>query len=587
MNLSSSKSAFKRRLLPVVLSFVCIFVSLTGCLPAPGKETVNDSFDKFTLSLFQQEVSSNTINLHYTLRTPSEYGILDSPITYGSYTTDSVSVMATVENCQAALEAFPYNSLTEENQLTYDVLHEYLSLAKEGAKYLLYDEPLSPITGIQAQLPVLLAEYRFYDAKDVETYLSLIQTTPEYFASLIDFEREKSKKGLFLSDDVADSILEQCKSFVSLGNENYLLTTFEERVNALDTLSAEEKASYIKQNKNVIENFMLPAYETLINALNELRGTGGDTAGVCSLPDGKKYYEYVAKRETGSSRSIPELKKLIQKQMSYDASAISSLLKETKKKTQETAAAQGLISGDNSPDGFLKDLEEKICISFPDPPDVAADIKYVPKVMEPYLSPAFYLTPCIDSASENVIYINRAHTMENLNLYTTLAHEGYPGHLYQTTYFTQKKLAPLRSLLSFGGYTEGWATYAEMCSYYLTSLKKSDAMLAQKNGSLILGLYAFADIGIHYDGWTLEDTLSFFSGYGIKDKNTVTDIYELIVSDPGNYLKYYIGYVEILELKKQAAKKEGKQFSQEEFHRAVLDVGPAPFDIVRKYVLKE
>ena len=112
-------------------------------------------------------------------------------------------------------------------------------------------------------------------------------------------------------------------------------------------------------------------------------------------------------------------------------------------------------------------------------------------------------------------------------------------------------------------------------------------MLAQKNGSLILGLYAFADIGIHYDGWTLEDTLSFFSGYGIKDKNTVTDIYELIVSDPGNYLKYYIGYVEILELKKQAAKKEGKQFSQEEFHRAVLDVGPAPFDIVRKYVLKE
>ena len=125
-----------------------------------------------------------------------------------------------------------------------------------------------------------------------------------------------------------------------------------------------------------------------------------------------------------------------------------------------------------------------------------------------------------------------------------------------------------------------------MCSYYLTPLSKKEATLAQKNSSLILGLYALADIGIHYDGWSLPDTVQFFSAYGIDDTNTISEIYELIVSDPGNYLKYYIGYVEMLELKKEVMKKTGDDFSQKKFHKAVLDVGPAPFDVVREYVLK-
>ena len=201
----------------------------------------------------------------------------------------------------------------------------------------------------------------------------------------------------------------------------------------------------------------------------------------------------------------------------------------------------------------------------------------MPKDMESYLSPAFYLIPCIDNTEKNVIYINRSHNMEKLHLYTTLAHEGYPGHLYQTTYFASKKPNPVRSLLTFGGYVEGWATYAEMCSYYLTPLEKKQAVLAQKNNSLLLGLYARADIGIHYDGLSLQDTIKFFSKYGIQDKETIGEIYQLIVSTPANYLKYYIGYVEILELKKEAADKKGKKFSQKEFHRAVLDIGALPF----------
>jgi len=90
--------------------------------------------------------------------------------------------------------------------------------------------------------------------------------------------------------------------------------------------------------------------------------------------------------------------------------------------------------------------------------------------------------------------------------------------------------------------------------------------------------------GIHYDGWNRMDTVKFFKEYGVGSAEIVNQIYDLIIGSPGNYLKYYIGYVEFLELKKKWVEKKGEDFSQKEFHKAVLDVGPAPFELVEKYM---
>ena len=197
------------------------------------------------------------------------------------------------------------------------------------------------------------------------------------------------------------------------------------------------------------------------------------------------------------------------------------------------------------------------------------------------------MIPAIDNTEENVIYVNQAHMSNSLTLFTTLAHEGYPGHLYQTVYYAGTDPDPLRNIFSFGGYVEGWATYAEMCSYYLAPMTKEQATLLQKNSSIILGLYALADMGIHYEGWDRMDTVAFFTNYGIKDTETIETIYELIIGSPGNYLKYYIGYVEFLNLKKEWVKEKGEEFSHKEFHEAVLSVGPAPFEVVEEYMWKD
>jgi len=567
---------FKKRILAL---FLVAFIFIAGCSKISLPNNANTAFKNFTLCLFKQEVSSNSINLHYSLKEPEKYGISNAPITLGSFDFDKTCSLASVENLSAALHKFSYNTLSEENKLTFDILDYYLNTLKTDITYFYYDEPLSPVTGIHAQLPVLLAEYQLSSKKEVETYLALLQTLPDYFSSLIRFEQQKSKAGLFMSDAVVDEVIEQCSAFVSMGESNYLLSTFQERVESIEELSDSERVQFVKQNQEILSSYVIPAYESLAAELSALKGSGTNSQGLCYLKEGKDYYTHLVAVETGSNRTISELKTLIQNQIATDLLDSQQVLNNHPDILKETSATT------ESADSILNNLESNISAAFPSSASVNVEIKYVPTALEEYLSPAFYLIPAIDNFSDNTIYINGGYSLTGIDLFTTLAHEGYPGHLYQTTYFANTNPDPLRNLLDFPGYVEGWATYAEMCSYYISPLEKPYATLLQKNNSIILGLYAAADIGIHYDGWTLEDTVEHFATFGINDKTTIEEIYNYILGDPANYLKYYVGYLEILELKKEYMEKKGNAFSQKDFHKELLEIGPAPFEVVHKYML--
>lgn len=569
-------------ILPCCLLVILIsFLSGNAFWSSLHAESSDRQFRTFTRSLFQTEVSANTISLHYTLRSPSDYGIADIPATYGSLSSDPVAAKASVRNVLSSLQEFDPATLSSENALTFKILDTYLKNASTGTDYLLYQEPLGPVSGIHTQLPVLLSEYSFYDTQDVETYLALLKETPSYFDSVIQFEQKKAASGLFMPDYQADSVLDTCQSFIDMGKENYLVSTFNERIASLDLLPENKKDSFQKENMKLVTEEIYPAYQNLITAIKSLKGKGMNEQGLSHFPYGKKYYEYLVRQTTGCNESISRLRLMTRAQILEDLSAMQKVLFPA-----DAALTQASVLEQTSPDSMLDDLRSKITDTFPEIPDVDFQVKYVPESMQDYLSPAFYMIPAIDNLTENVIYINNGQTTSGLNLYTTLAHEGYPGHLYQTVYFSASEPDPIRSILDFGGYVEGWATYAEMMSYYLAPLPKTEASLLQKNSSVILGLYALVDMGIHYDGWSVTDTVRFFSDYGINDPNAVQSVYKLIIGSPANYLKYYIGYLKFYELKKEMADALGNQFSQKEFHRAVLDVGPAPFKIVYDEVEK-
>lgn len=602
----------------IVTVFLLIFIP-AGAILFQNLEGENESledrmFRRFTRELFCQEAASNTVNLHYTLKNPEDYGIDYAPVTFGNIESDKETVLATVENLEKKLDNYSKEKLSVENRLTYEILEYYTDIVKGDAEYLLYDEPLGLVSGVQTQLPVVLSEYALDTREDVETYLELMKTTTDYFEQIAVFERKKSEAGLFMSDEAAEQVIEQCNAFINMKESNYLISSFVERIQQIKDMTDKEKSDYIQENALILETYILPAYQKLISEIEKLKGTGKNERGLCYLPEGKDYYEQEVQAMVGSDRTIKEMKLMTQAQILDDLEAMEQVLGIERSEsgenpgTDETSAAAEVSAGislsgkvlvgevsidaavsceemmaEENPVTILQDLKEKISGAFPELSDTTVQVKYVPEAMEEHLSPAFYMIPAIDDYEQNVIYVNQAYMGNTLTLFTTLAHEGYPGHLYQTVYFSETNPDPVRMSFGFGGYVEGWATYAEMCSYYLAPLTKQQATLLQKNNSILLGLYSLADIGIHYEGWSLLDTIAFFSNYGITQTVKIEEIYDLIIGSPGNYLKYYIGYLEFLELKRDWMKEKGEDFSQKEFHKAVLSVGPAPFELVQKY----
>lgn len=539
-------------------------------------------FSTYLNSLFRDEITTNTLDMHYTIASPKDFGITNYPVTLGTISKENYEkTLSSYENIHSVLKEYRYQTLPVKDRLTYDLMASYSDSQLTFSNFYLYDEILDPGNGFQAQLPVLLAEYQFYDRQDVLDYLNLLTDIKRYFDEAIAYENDRSKSGLFMPDFEVNAIAKECSDFCDTTKEHYLITTFRDRVNAMNGISDLDKEKYIAKNESLINEKVLPAYEGLSEALSALKGTGKNDKGLCYLPKGKIYYSNLVHSYTGSSHTVEELEDMVDQKRQDDLLTIANLAKKNPKVQDEANA----FSIDTSkPENVLNYLLKKIAPDFPLPSDTNYQVHYVDACLQDAMAPAFYLTAPIDNLSQNSIYINPASNATGIRLFTTLAHEGFPGHMYQTVMSYESGLSPFRSLMNYPGYTEGWATYVEMMSYSYAGLTNDAATLLSCNQSALLSLYASCDMGIHYDGWDLSDTIKFFRDYGVTNLDTVQDIYEYIIEEPANYLKYYIGYLEFLNLRDYAKKEFGDKYSTKRFHKAIVTMGPANFDILQKYL---
>ena len=577
--------------------WITLICMIAVCLQATGCQNLNEktkekkqvnpkeeqaAFDEFANELFVKKVQEDSITLNYTLSKPEDYGITDVTPTLGEFGVEaSKQAIAEAENINQRLEEFEYSALTNEQQLTYDILEDYYRISDDEEDFLLYGEALGNTTGIQAQLPILLSEYNIADKEDVENYLDLLLTVDDYFQQIEDYEREKSDAGLFMSDHNADNIISQCEDFIKNPDDNLLITIFEDRIDSFDWLSEKEKKSFKKENIEAVKNAVIPAYENLIHTLEDLKGTGKYEGGVGNLPKGKDYYEELAKSITGSDKSVSDMKNALTTTMQQAATKLSLMASNNSSLEKDYMSMEFPMT---DPDEIMEYLIEAVKEDYPDLGDVNYTVKYVDKSLEDHVSPAFYLTPQLDNYKENSIYINGASDNDLSQIFTTLAHEGYPGHLLQSVYFNQHNESPIRSLLSYGGYSEGWATYCEMYSYNIAGLEDNLGEFAKQYMIFNLCLYAQIDIGVNYDCWSEDDLLKYLGNYGITDKKVASQVFDIVVDDPANYLQYVVGYIEFTELREEAEDALEDDFNAKEFHTFLLDTGDAPFYIIEKYM---
>jgi len=545
------------------------------------EETQRD-FDNFINSIFIEEVTDDSITLNYSVKDKQQYGLAGTSPSLGEVSIESMKNSLFVsENRLAAMEKFSYNKLSDSQKLIYDIIYSMLNQNMQSSDLLEYSECLGPVTGIQAQLPVLLAEYNFYTKEDINTYIEVLKLVPAYFDSIIKFENEKSKKGLFMSDTTAQAIIDQCNEFVESSDENYLITVFNNKIQEFEGLGSDEVNSYISSNKKAVEECIIPAYKNLVNALVKLKGTGENENGLCGFEKGKEYYEYLVKSLTGSYRKIKDIDRMLDNALSGSQQKMAGFMTDN---PDVYYKAQDLKYPCQDPVKALDYLKKAIKKDFPVlADDITCEVKYVDQSLEESMSPAFYLTPAIDAYKENVVYLNKNERYDLSEAFPTIAHESYPGHLYQNCYFQSLNPEPVRSIINIGGYSEGWATYAELYSYNLAGIDKDVAGLMIQNTIATLCVYGKADIGINYMGWDFDKLKEFLADYGFTKSQSRT-VFDSMVAEPANYLQYTLGYLEIEELKQEARRKLGDKFNIRDFHEFFLSIGTAPFSVIEDYL---
>lgn len=570
----------KHRMLSVGIFLAAVLSIIYAAILSPaGKST--GSFSEFCTTLFREEMKSNTMNLHFTLKDPKAAGIDSYEITLGSLSGDSPHNQARqLKKLSEELKKYSHRSLKGKDRLTCRLLSDYISRQQNLAAYPYYDEPLTPSGGVTSQLPVLLAEYTFRNTRDIKDYLGLLSQMDTYFLGILDYEQKKADAGLFMSDEACLKVVEGCEVFTEHPDDNFLIDTFSNRLNAMDGLTDTQKNAYLKQHSKILSDHVIPAYSQMIKGLTMLLGRGHNNWGLCNFPEGKAYYEAVVSADTGCDDSVEDLFSQIAKARREDLTFCQNLLEKNPKLASQSPKPDAALKEENA---MLSRLQKEILTDFPAPPQTEVEICHVDPALSEYLAPAFYITAPIDDISHNRIYINDAKNDTDIYYFTTLAHEGYPGHLYQTICTSSYGAPEVLSLLNYPGYTEGWATYTEMQSFYYAGLDPDLASLLQHNQAATLSLYATADIGIHYFGWEKEKNAAFWSEYGVDDTATVNRITDLILEEPGNYLKYYVGYLKFRQMREQLAL-ENKSFSVSAFHEAILRTGPSPFSVLEETV---
>ena len=568
------------------------------------------SLSRYADKLFQYEVTQDSITTAYHLRHPEHYGIPDLPATLSSFSAADYEQQADkkgshqITDLLTHLTALSNRGTTTSEQINYTLMNQYLSLSHSLSKYPYYDYLLGASTGVQTNLPVTLCEYPLSDRSSVETYLQLLDQIPEYFEEVISYDQQRNSHNIPTPAFLTASSTEQLATFLTSlqENDNCFTETFAERLAPIDCLSADDRSQYEDRNRTILKHSVLPAYQALYDYLmqchsSDITSTKTDhlldpaTAyGLSTLPSGREYYSLLVQHATGSNRPVTELISITDTALQNALGTVLNIAMNDQE-SYLYYCDHPLETYYESPEAILEALSLMIRNDYPILPSTPHyTVKQVPDSLAASLSPAFYMIPALDDYDNNTIYVNPLYTNEeNGNLFTTLAHEGFPGHLYQTVYFSASKPSPIRQILDYPGYVEGWATYVEMNIFpYLEYPLEGDSLcqLYQCDTIINLALCSRIDLGVNYEGWTLQDTQHFFEEHGFRDYYA-ENVYSYVVEAPSNYLSYFIGYLEIEDLKSAYRNLKMAQYSDLDFHRHFLDMGPSDFDTIRQYLLTQ
>ena len=551
--------------------------------PTPTAEPLPaENFADIDRDFFCEYLKTDITSLHQMVKDPAAFGIDYDSVerSLGTYKEDpDREWYVFMENTLARLDRVDQTTLSEQDKMAFDTLYQFCQWELEGEEFYGYYEPLAPYTGIQVDLPLVFWFYDLNSKQDVEDYLTLLADVPRFFQELLEYEQYRAEKlNLFMIEANLDRIIQDLDKIIEAKDTIFLIPLFMENIAKVPGLTEEEIKAYEDKNVALLTNEFNQAFVDLKAGLEALRPYCRESKGVKATGDEKylRWFEYTLKDRCADT-------------MSPDG--ISNLLKNAYR-TCLSNARQATQKGGNYPSKFsLGTVEENVnyCQKILDPwlptlPEVNVTYEEVSDELKDIASPAFYLIPAFDDWQNNKIGLNDPQSARNL--LSTLAHEGFNGHLYQYVYHrSMPGLSLSQQLVEPTAYAEAWSQFSE----YLLSRKASstvkvyDLRTYQSYEQMATELLGYLCVRVNYFGDSFTRAYEMFSTYfNYSEEEFRQEIYNpFIIGHPFYYMPYAYGYARIINLMDIARKSIGStKFDEKAFYAQYLNYGPSYFNLL-------
>ncbi len=559
---------------------------------------VNDSGDGLLdLSTYLEQASTMWVMMSTETATflglTEELGMRDDSLDPLTDEYDQ-QILGHLQTMVDTIDAYPADLLDEEERLTAEIyrwyLQDYLDFAPFSDHWYL-------VGNMYASYPqdlewFLTSFHAVETVENAEDYISRLRQIPDRFDELtVALARSETinalAPGFILESDAEwlDWIAE------TPATETNLYLALEEQVMASNSIASQSKQGLLEEAERVLELEVLAAFASLSQFVFGLAERTDDTVGVWKHDNGRAYYEYLLRSYTTTDLSADEIHNLglievdrIRDEMLDEAEALGysrdlSIPEVYGHLTEDAGTSIGQATIDRCTQllDSITGLVQPVFSHWPGEELV---------VVEGYTT-AFFSPGALDGSRPGMFFAPTMSEQPNYSLPTVTYHEGIPGHFLQSAFAHESDIPQYLASVSFTGYAEGWALYAERLAWEMGAYESDPyGNMGRLQDEMLRAARLVVDTGIHAMHWGYEQAVTYMLETTGMSEEFVREEVERYIVLPGQATAYKVGMLKMLELRSRAQLALGEAFDLSEFHEVILGHGELPLSILEELLDK-
>ncbi|MFZ5662918.1 MAG: DUF885 domain-containing protein [Pseudomonadota bacterium] len=494
------------------------------------------------------------------------------------------------------LQAFDREALSEADKLHYDVMLWDLRNAVERQKYREYLRPVSQRGGVQ-NAEEMAEVLPFATVKDYEDWLSRMRALPTLVEQTTVLMREGVKARNTPPRVLMQRVPAQIKA--QLVDDPARSPFFKPFSRFPDAIPQAERERLAAEAKTVIAERIVPAYRDFLRFFEqEYLPNTRTTIAAADLPDGKAYYDFLARSFTTTDLGADRIHEIGLKEVARIRAEMEKVKTEV---GFQGSLAQFFEHLRTDPRFFYKTPEELFvayqAISKRIDPELVKVFKTIPRLpygvrpipdnIAPDTTTAYYQPGAVDGTRAGFYYVNlyKPEVRPKWEMMALSLHEAVPGHHFQFARGMELPDVPMfRRIGYFTAYGEGWALYAERLGYDMGLYDDPYDRMGQLAYDMWRAVRLVVDTGMHSKGWSREQAIRFFMDNAPKTEQDIVNEIDRYIGWPGQALAYKIGQLKISELRERASRELGAKFDLREFNDEVLATGSVPLEALEKRI---